>query len=369
VRVRTLALEDFRGHAAVQLPLGSGITAFVGPNGAGKTNLLEAIHLAARGDSPRAHDDGEIVRWGAPLSRVTVSVERAEDERRVELILFGSTDGRRRPRRYLLDGAGKRADDVLGEIAVVAFFPEDVELLTEAPGARRRYLDAMLGQLLRRHRVAAREYARVIEQRNALLRALRDGESTEVELAFWDGELCRLAALISSERLRAVNQLVAPFREAATRFAGTDEVELAYAGQVEGTEPAEREAAYRALLAEKREKEMWQATTLVGPHREDIAVTARGRALSTFASRGEQRSTVLALKIAEASWLRDQRGEEPIFLLDDVLSELDPRRREALIEALPSGAQVLLTAALPAGLPRTLGERATIVRVPEDLRP
>ena len=369
MRVRALALEDFRGHAAVDLPLDAGVTAFVGPNGAGKTNLLEAIHLAARGDSPRAHDDAEMVRWGAPLARMIVTVERAEDERRVEIVLFGASDGRRRPRRYLLDGAGKRADDVLGEIAVVAFFPEDVELLTEAPGARRRYLDAMLGQVLRRHRAAAREYARVIEQRNALLRALRDGESTEVELAFWDGELCRLAAVISSERLRAITELIGPFREAATRFAGTDEVELAYVGQVEGTEPAEREAAYRALLTEKREREMWQATTLVGPHREDIAVTARGRALSTFASRGEQRSAVLALKIAEASWLRDRRGEEPIFLLDDVLSELDPRRREALVEALPSGAQVLLTAALPAGLPRALSERARIVRVPEDLHP
>ncbi len=369
MRVRTLALEDFRGHAAVRLELGAGVTVFVGPNATGKTNLLEAIHLAARGDSPRAHDDSEIVRWGALLSRVAVSVERAEDERKVELVLFGAAEGRRRPRRYLLDGVGKRADDALGEITVVAFFPEDVELLTDAPGARRRYLDAMLGQVLRRHRAAAREYARVIEQRNALLRALRDGESTEVELAFWDGELCRLAALISSERLGTVAQLIGPFRAAATRFAGTDEVELAYAGQVEGTEPAEREAAYRALLAEKREKEMWQATTLVGPHREDMAVSANGRALSSFASRGEQRSAVLALKIAEASWLRDQRGEEPVFLLDDVLSELDPRRREALIEALPPGAQVLLTAALPAGLPRTLAERATIVRVPEDLRP
>jgi len=152
VRVSTLALEDFRSYAQVELVLARGAVAFVGPNGAGKTNLLEAIHLIARGDSPRARDDTEMVRWGATTARVRTEVDRAEDHRRIETLLFAPPEGeRRRPRRYLLDGAGKRSEDAAGELVVVAFFPEDVELLGAAPSGRRRFLDAMLGQIDRTH--------------------------------------------------------------------------------------------------------------------------------------------------------------------------------------------------------------------------
>jgi len=346
------------------------VTAFVGRNGAGKTNILEAVHLIARGDSPRARDDAELVRWGATMARVSAQVERVDDARTVDVMLFSPPDGeRRRPRRYLLDGAGKRADEAIGELAVVSFFPEDVQLLAEAPSARRRYLDAMVGQVQRRHRSETREYQRVLEQRNSLLRALRaDAPSGPagpqvMELGFWDSELIRLAASISLRRLETVRELVAPFREAATRFSGADSLSLAYAAQVEGDTVAERAEASRALLEQKHERELWQGTTLVGPHREDLAVSAMGRSLPTFASRGEQRSAVLSLKLAEAAWIRERVGELPVFLLDDVLSELDPGRRNALVAALPEGAQTLLTAAFEAGVPAQLVDQAEILRV------
>ena len=167
MRVARLLLEDFRSYARTERVLAPGVTALVGRNGAGKTNVLEAIHLIARGDSPRARDDSELVRWGAHTGRVSARVERVDDARTVDVVLFAPPDGeRRRPRRYLLDGAGKRADEAIGELAVVSFFPEDVQLLAEAPSARRRYLDAMVGQVHRRHRAEMREYQRVLEQRN-----------------------------------------------------------------------------------------------------------------------------------------------------------------------------------------------------------
>ncbi|MDP9246202.1 MAG: DNA replication and repair protein RecF [Chloroflexota bacterium] len=348
--------------------LSPGVTALVGRNGAGKTNVLEAMHLIARGDSPRARDDAELVRWGANTARVSARVERVDDARTVDVLLFSPPDGeRRRPRRYLLDGAGKRADEAIGELAVVSFFPEDVQLLAEAPSARRRYLDAMVAQVHRRHRAECSEYGRVLEQRNALLRALRDEGRPTTELAFWDTELVRLAASISLRRLEAVRELVAPFREAATRFSGADALSLAYAAQVEGDTLEERSAAYQALLGQKRDRELWQGTTLVGPHREDLAVSAHGRALPTFASRGEQRSAVLSLKLAEAAWIRERVGEPPVFLLDDVLSELDPGRRDALVDALPDDAQTLLTAAFEAGVPERLIERAAVIRVKDGI--
>src|SRR5438067_3370901 len=385
MRVSRLLLDDFRSYARAELTLAPGVTALIGRNGAGKTNVLEAIHLVARGDSPRARDDAELVRWGANTARVSAQVERVDDARSVDIILFAPPEGeRRRPRRYLLDGAGKRADEAIGELAVVSFFPEDVQLLAEAPSARRRYLDAMVGQVHRRHRAESREYQRVLAQRNALLRVLRAGggpgeppsvvvrpgpaspaldEPHSMELGFWDSELIRLAASISLRRLEAVRELVAPFREASTRFSGTDALSLAYAAQVEGDTIAGRSAAYAALLTQKRDRELWQGATLVGPHREDLAVSALGRALPSFASRGEQRSAVLSLKLAEAAWIRDRVGEQPVFLLDDVLSELDPGRRDALIEALPDDAQTLLTAAFEAGVPDRLIERAEVRRV------
>ena len=381
MRVTRLLLEDFRSYARAERTLAPGITALIGRNGAGKTNVLEAIHIVARGDSPRAGDDAELVRWGANSARVSARVERVDDARTVDVVLFSPPAGeRRRPRRYLLDGAGKRADEAIGELAVVSFFPEDVQLLAEAPSARRRYLDAMIGQVHRRHRAEMREYQRVLEQRNSLLRAFRTdvrpsavergsagageaGPGRTMELSFWDTELIRLAASISLRRLEAVRELVAPFRAAAARFSGADALSLAYASLVEGDTIEERQAGYGALLEQKRERELWQGTTLVGPHREDLAVSALGRALPTFASRGEQRSAVLSLKLAEGSWIHDRIGELPVFLLDDVLSELDPERRNALVDALPEGAQTLLTAAFEAGVPEQLVDRADMVHV------
>jgi DNA replication and repair protein RecF len=365
MRVTDIALEDFRSYPSVDLILGRGITAFIGANGAGKTNLLEAVHLAARSDSPRAHDDTEMVRWGAATARVRVEVERSEGHRRIELLLFAPPEGeRRRPRRYLLDGAGKRVDDVAGELVVVAFFPEDVDLLGSAPSARRRYLDAMLAQIERSHRRETRELQRVLEQRNALLRAARDELTLpEEELAFWDRELVRLSSSISLRRAILVDDLRASFREATERFNGAAGLDLAYGGQVEGASVEARASAYERLLREKRERERWQGTTLVGPHRDDLVVSSGGRTLPSYASRGEHRSAVLSLKIAEAAWLTARVGEQPVFLLDDVLSELDPGRREALALAIPDQAQALITAATPTALPDTLQERATVVPV------
>jgi DNA replication and repair protein RecF len=160
-----------------------------------------------------------------------------------------------------------------------------------------------------------------------------------------------------------VEQLVAPFREATERFNGAAGLDLAYGGQVEGNSVEERASAYEALLREKRERERWQGTTLVGPHRDDLVVSAGGRALPSFASRGEHRSAVLSLKIAEAAWLTARVGESPVFLLDDVLSELDPGRREAFARAIPPHAQALITAATPTALPDALQDRATVIPV------
>jgi len=372
LRVAAIGLENFRSYEDRRVDFGPGVTAFVGPNGAGKTNILEAVHVIARGESSRAGEDTEMIRWGAPLARVTVEACRAApgsgapaplDRHRLEVTLFGpaAADARRRPRRYTADGAPRRADDVIGTIAVVAFFPEDTDLLASAPSARRRYMDA---QVDRSHRADTRAYANVLTQRNALLRAGRDEEPvSESEIAFWDTELVRLATAISLRREAAVRDLRPAFRAAAAALGADPAPDIAYAGQVQGSTAAERAEGYRGLIALKRDRERWQATTLVGPHREDLAVAVAERPLPTFASRGEQRSAVLALKLAEAEWIRAHVGEPPIFLFDDVLSELDTAHREALCQALPDGAQALLTAAVLTSIPEALRRVATVTEI------
>ena len=366
MRVSALALEDFRSYSRVRMTFAEGVTAFVGPNGAGKTNLLEGIHLLARGDSARASDDAELIRWGAAFARAATDIERPEGTARLEVMLFAPAAGaRRKPRRYTADGAPRRADDAIGTFTVVAFFPEDTELLASAPSARRRYLDAMVAQVDRAHRADTRAYAGVLQQRNALLRAGVDGEVAipESELAFWDSELVRLSVAISMRRETAVRELRPSFRVAATAIAAEPAPDVAYVGQAHASTIDERAEEYRRLIIEKRDRERWQGATLVGPHRDDLAVAVGERPLPTFASRGEQRSAVLALKLAEAEWIRARSGETPIFLLDDVLSELDATRREAFCRALPPDAQAFLTAAVETSIPASLRERARIVPV------
>jgi DNA replication and repair protein RecF len=182
-------------------------------------------------------------------------------------------------------------------------------------------------------------------------------------MAFWDRELVRLSAAISLRRSRLVAELSAPFISATELFTGAEGLVLAYAGQVEGASLEERANEYQRVLREKRDRERWQGASLVGPQRDDLVVTSAGRMLPAFASRGEHRSAVLSLKIAEAAWLASRVGEQPVFLLDDVLSELDPARREALALAIPEDAQTLLTAAITTALPDVLRERATLVPV------
>jgi DNA replication and repair protein RecF len=371
MRVTSLALEDFRSYTQREVAFAPGTTAFIGPNGAGKTNILEAVHVVARGDSSRANDDAEMIRWGSAFSRIGIEIERAGEHARLDVTLFAPTAGaRRRPRRYTTDGAPRRADDVIGAFTVVAFFPEDTELLASAPSARRRYLDAMVAQVDRGHRADTRAFARVLQQRNALLRtgALEEQLIPESELAFWDSELARLSAAISFRRQVAVHQMRSAFRDAAGELGADPVPDVAYAGQVRGETEDERADLYRRLILEKRDRERWQGTTLVGPHRDDLAVAADERPLPTFASRGEQRSAVLALKLAEARWIEQRTGELPIFLLDDVLSELDSSRRESLCRALPDGAQALLTAAVPASIPESLRARAAIVPIEREPR-
>lgn len=371
MRLTRLLLDDFRSYTTAELHLEPGLTIVAGPNGGGKTNLLEAIFVAVTGRSHRAGTDAELVRHGRPFARVRLDLADAEGvtTARVELVLPAEDAPPEIRKRVTVNGLPRRAASVGDTVRVVLFRPEEMLLLVGAPFERRRFLDAILAQ---RRRSAARELAelgRVLAQRNALLRAIRREEATPEDLAFWDEQLAHLGARVMAARLELVAELseripglhdaVAPVQERGerVRLSYADTLKDAWPGRPGSHAPppglAELEEAYRLRIRQVRDKELWNGVSLVGPHRDDLRVELAGREVATHASRGQQRTIILALKLAETDLLGADGAPSPIVLLDDIFSELDAERSERTLTLLLERGQVLVTMAdlssLPAG--------------------
>jgi DNA replication and repair protein RecF len=371
VRLTRLVLEDFRSYASAELHPEPGLTIVAGPNGAGKTNLLEAIFVAVTGRSHRAGSDAELVRHSRPFARVRLDLSdpQAATTARVELVVPAEDAPLEIRKRVTVNGLARRASAIGDTVRVVLFRPEEMLLLVGAPSERRRFLDAILAQ---RHRAAARdlaELARILAQRNALLRAIRREEATPDNLSFWDEQLSLVAARVMAARLDLVADLAERIPALHDAVAPPDElgeqVRLGYADTLKDAWPErparvgpappldELEAAYRRRIGQVREKELWNGVSLVGPHRDDLRVELAGREVATHASRGQQRTIILALKLAETDLLGADGAPTPIVLLDDVFSELDADRSDRSLSLLLERGQVLVTmadlATLPAG--------------------
>jgi DNA replication and repair protein RecF len=335
----------------------------LGDNAQGKSNLLEAVFLLATARSERAAGDGELIDWAAldeeqPVARVTAQVERADGQLALEVIVaarVGRTkDGRvTASKRLRANGVARRQIDFAGQLTAVLFTTHDLELVSGPPAERRRYLDTMLSQLDRAYAQALQSYTKVITQRNALLRRIQEGHADEDELSFWDGELARDGAVLMRERAAAVDALAKHAREEHARISdGKEELHIAYRPRLDGWDGARVRAKARAIgsalsdeLAARRGRDIGAGMTLTGPHRDDLFVALNGVAAASFASRGQQRTAALALRLAEARYLADGKGELPVVLLDDVLSELDEQRRRAVGESFGGWDQLLITSA------------------------
>ena len=371
MRLTRLLLEDFRSYARAELRPEPGLTIVAGPNGAGKTNLLEAIFVTVTGRSHRAGSDAEMVRHGRPYARIRLDLvdPQAGETAKVELVLPAEDAPVEIRMRVTVNGVARRATSVRDTVRSVLFCPEEMLLLIGAPSERRRFLDAILAQ---RQRAAGRdlaELARILAQRNALLRAIRREEATADSLDFWDEQLAVVGARVMAARLQLVAEVAAriPALHDAVAPAAEqgDQVRLAYADTLkdawpdrragDGAAPAHEELAeaYRRRIRQLRDKELWNGATLVGPQRDDLRVELAGREVATHASRGQQRTIILALKLAETDLLGADGARTPVVLLDDVFSELDSDRAERSLALLLERGQVLVTmadlASLPAG--------------------
>jgi len=338
----------------LDLTLGPGLNVFVGENAQGKTNLLEAVATLLLTKSPRTSTPAELLRWGSEETAVDAVLARGALSETLALRLRRTRDadptgaaGRepssRISRTTTRDGHPIAPRDLIGRWPVVLFWPDDLQLVKAGPEARRRLLDILVSQL---DRAAADElirYRRVLEQRNSLLRRLHDGGGPADQLRPFDDALLRHGAAIQVARTELVGAL-APLAAAAMAeiSEAADSLELRYAPQT-GRASGDREqvlAALSSALAHARREELARGTSIVGPHRDDLEFVLNGRPARSTASQGQQRSAVLATKIAEVRLVGARAERMPILLLDDVLSELDPARREHLLSALSARGEV-----------------------------
>jgi DNA replication and repair protein RecF len=359
--VRRLSLSDFRNYRRLDLDLPGGLLLFLGRNAQGKTNLLEAVYLLSTVRSPRSGSDLELINWqpsqdAPPVARIVAEAERRDGLVRVEMAVRGPDEAHTRAgKRLRLNGVPQRAAQVVGQISSVLFTPQDLDLIGGAPSLRRRFLDVMLSQVDGRYLTASQTYAKVVIQRNALLRRIRDRSARPDELTFWDSRLSDSGAYIVEARtvatMRSADLAAAAHRELS---GGTEEMRLAYeprwardwtAADLAGKDRAALAAAFLDTLAQSRAQETAAGATLWGPHRDDLLLLIDGRPAAAFASRAQWRTAALALRLAEARFLLDATGDRPVLLLDDVLSEMDGERRRAVLDALTGFDQVWITSA------------------------
>ncbi|HEY4871243.1 MAG TPA: DNA replication/repair protein RecF [Candidatus Dormibacteraeota bacterium] len=364
-----VSLFDFRNYAELELALERSATVFFGGNAQGKTNLLEAVALTALTRSPRTQQAAELVRFGQPAARVTCGVQSDTGlkELEVRISVTPGVAASRASRRFMLNGIPKRSTDMMGSLRVVLFWPDDLQLIKGPGEGRRRFLNTLLSQIDPTHARELTRYGHLLEQRNALLRAIREGRQPIDGLDYWTNALADSGAAIMVERQRRLLELQ-PIAAAFHRELSDDRerLDLRYrpAGVRIGEAPQELVSEQlKVAMREARDEEIGRGQTAVGPQRDDVEVWLDEHEARLFASQGQQRSAVLSLKLAELHYLAEVTGEQPVLLLDDVMSELDPARRERLLAALQPGPQALITAADLNDLPKSILERAAVFRV------
>jgi DNA replication and repair protein RecF len=336
VRVATVTLRDFRCYEQAEIALADGLTVISGPNGAGKTNLLEGLYFGCTGRSCRTANEREVVRFGAAMTRVVV---RSEAEDGPHELAVGFAPGE--PKHMRVDGnAVERLLDAPGRPLVSVFLPDRLELVKGAPALRRSHLDQFVTALWPSRSATRRGYAQALAQRNALLGRIRAGVSAPAALRTWDGQLARLGLALMADRRAAIDSIAASYRELAAELGLDGEPAIVYRPRSRAT--AEEELA--AELAARMESDLERGFTGHGPHRDDFVLVRHDRELRAYGSQGQQRLALLALLLAEREAIAQTRNAPPLMLLDDVMSELDGTRREALIDLLRgSSGQSLIT--------------------------
>jgi len=401
MHIRYLSLTNFRNYARLELTLPERPLLLYGANAQGKTSLLEAVYVLATGSSPLTSLDRQLIRWeaeteGLPYARVWAEVVCRGRIYEIEIILEKKPliNGNERMQKTIrIDRVRKRRADLAGRLNAVLFMPQDVELVSGPPAGRRRYMDSALCQVDEAYCVALEQYTEALRQRNAILRHLRDEGGDPSQLAPFEETMACQGVVVARERRKLVAALSQRAARTHLQLTGQAEwLQLVYQSNFDPAAPPEAKYqmglgldyngppaevgeaglvdAFRNALKARRPEEIARGMTLTGPHRDEMRFVAGSPTqgthevdLGVYGSRGQQRTAVLSLKLAELGWMQEQTGDTPVLLLDEVLAELDAARRRYLLAQVDSVEQGLLTATDPEMFSAAFRERAVLWEV------
>ncbi len=367
-----LSLTNFRAFSRLDMDVPRHILLLVGDNAQGKTTLLEAVYFLATFTSFHASHDRQLINFLAeeenpPFARLVADFQRGGRGHRLEIRLIQDAvgaNGARLRKEILVDGVKRSMQEAMGSFNAVLFLPQMTQILEGGPEERRRYLNLTLSQIVPGYAQALTEYVQVVSQRNALLKQLAERGGDSEQLTYWDVLLVQRGAFLIQARIRALNELERLSSRIHDRltegkevlrlvyrpgFDPAAETRPQYSLPIESpvdrsgfTEEQIREGFLSRLRAARAE-EIQRGVTTIGPHRDEVRFTANGIDLGDFGSRGQVRTALMALKLAEVAWMREKIGEWPVLLLDETLAELDLQRRADLLDALGDCDQALLT--------------------------
>ena len=329
-------LKNFRSYEACELTPCEGVNVLLGDNGQGKTNVLEALYMCCTGRSHRTRQDRELIRWGADFAAVKAGAARRDGSHEVELVLPAL--GRRRIR--VAGQEVSRSGELMGHVTGVLFSPEDLRTVKDGPAERRRFVDMALSQIRPAYYYALQRYNRALKQRGEALKAITARPALMAMLDSWDEQLAAAGAELMRHRRAYIERLSAVAGQTHRGIADDKErLELKYLPSVTAGDDAR--SNLEALFA-ARETDLRRLTTSVGAHRDDVLILVDGRDVRAFGSQGQQRTAALSMRLSELDVMREELGEWPMLMLDDVMSELDPGRRRQLVSHL-AGIQTFIT--------------------------
>jgi DNA replication and repair protein RecF len=342
VRIRELTLRPFRNFAAIRLSFAADHVLIFGPNGRGKSNILEAISYLSIGKSVRGAKDQHVVPHGEDFFDIRALCTDGRHDQQLR-VFYSKQEGKK---AFADASALPRVSELLGTLRTVHFSPEDVSLVLRFPAQRRRLLDILIAQSSAAYLRYMQRYYRVLAQRNHLLRTAKKSRHGLVDsqvMEPWNAQLVDLGAQLRLHRLDALNTLRAPFVRYYGRFAlAGEEAAVVYQGAKERDLEALR-AELREALNRRREQEAQIGYTLCGPHRDDLKFTLNKEQADLYASEGELRTVLISWKLAEACYMEEQTGRQPVLLLDDAFSELDSGRIGELLDIVGEFEQVIAT--------------------------